>query len=170
MRNKTCKWFSMPAYRRKFYTCVKLFRFRQIYVRVKVAKHTRRVNSISSSSLSVIVVGVGVIAVEFRSRWCLVLRRKSNDNIVDILCSNFAGERGALTMKGNRISPNTTHRRNITVKPRTSTSKRVKRPSNTEAMCKRKIHDSPESVVRLFWTLAPAKEWRTVWNHAWRHC
>lgn len=131
------------------------------------AKHTRRVNSISSCSLSVIGAGVGVLTVEFLSRWCLVLRRKSNDNIVDSFCSNF-GECVA-PIKGNRTSPKTTHRRNITVKPRISTSKRVRRPSNLGAMCEKKIHGFPCVVRKLFWTLAPAKEWTTVWNHAWRH-
>lgn len=104
-------------------------------------KQTRRVNSISSCSLPNFGAGVGFTTVlEFLSRWCLVLRRKSNDNIVDISCSNL-GECSAST-KGNTTSPKTTHRTNITVKPRNSTSKRFKRPSDSEAMREREFRET----------------------------
>ena len=99
-------------------------------------------NSISSWSLSVLGAGVGgIVELEFLCRWCLVLRRKSNDNMVDIFCSSL-GECSAPT-RGNTTSPRTTHRTNITVKPRNSTSKSVKRPSDSEARCKKGVPCDP---------------------------
>lgn len=103
-------------------------------------------NSISSWSPSVFGAGVGVIVVlELLCRWCLVFRRKSNDNIVDIFCSSL-GECSAPT-RGNTTSPKTTHRTNITVKPRNSTSKNVKSPSDSEANCERGV---PRDAVLLW--------------------